>query len=197
MKQRFPVHIADEVFIDIWKHLEGHCDRLTAAGSLRRNLAFVGDLEVFFINKLGRIPNEGDLFGGTTEGEITSPRIEELITSGVLKKRENSKGHTAYGESIKLTVHVASGLPVDFFTATHENWVNYLFCRTGGEMTNKMIASAAHKQNLKWCPYSPGFVRLPHEKWDDAPSKDRLTVRSEQALYELVKLPYKEPWDRE
>lgn len=84
-------------------------------------------------------------------------------------------------------MHTASGIPVDFFAATVENWFNYLVSRTGGADNNTFVASAAMKKGLRWNPYGPGFI--------DAEGRD-VVVESEADVYRIAGLPWQEPWER-
>jgi len=86
-----------------------------------------------------------------------------------------------------LAVHVGSGIPVDFFTATEENWFNYLVCRTGSAENNIEIAKAAQAKGWMWQPYGKGFIDKSGE-WHQP--------KSEEEVFTLVGLPYLAPKDR-
>jgi DNA polymerase/3'-5' exonuclease PolX len=110
-----------------------------------------------------------------------------LLQSGRLAKRTNVNGSEMWGHKNKLAVHVASGIPVDLFSARLGNWFNYLVCRTGGAESNMRIASAAQAKGWKWNPYGVGFT---NETGSD------VFVNSERDAFELVGLKYLEPWER-
>jgi DNA polymerase/3'-5' exonuclease PolX len=84
--------------------------------------------------------------------------------------------------------HVASGIPVDLFAATEENWFNYLVCRTGPAELNQRIAGEAKRIGWKWHPYGLGFTAL------DNGQESR--VECEQDVFDFVGIPYAEPEDR-
>jgi DNA polymerase/3'-5' exonuclease PolX len=79
---------------------------------------------------------------------------------------------------------------VDLFTATRENFFNYLVCRTGGEESNIRVASAAIARGWKWNPYGNGFSRVV------GLGSEHHDVTSEREVFEFVGLPYLEPWKR-
>jgi len=159
------------------------------AGSVIRQLlnhgiiAPVGDIELLFIPKSGLRQVPPDLFPRVVS--LADLQFDALLRSGVLVKRPNKNGATAWGEKNKLAIHAASGIPVDLFTATRENWFNYLVCRTGGAETNKRIAMAAQPRGWKWEPKSAGFLNLAY--------KPRFVVRPEQDVFLCAGLDYLEP----
>lgn len=96
-----------------------------------------------------------------------------------------------WGAQNKLARHVASGVPIDFFTTTAANFWNYLVCRTGGARTNVAICNAAIKKGWKWNPYGEGFSRAA------GLGREVHAVASEREVFEFVGLDYLEPGDRE
>lgn len=160
------------------------CERLIFAGSLRRRKSEVGDVEILYIPKFTTVPD--GLFD-SKQVNIVDVCLEEMIRAGIIAKRRNVNGSVMWGEKNKLAVHAASGIPVDFFAATTENWFNYLVCRTGGAESNMAIASAAQAKGWKWNPYGVGFTDQHGGEWP---------VASEREVFSLAGLPYKEPWER-
>jgi DNA polymerase/3'-5' exonuclease PolX len=106
----------------------------------------------------------------------------------VLEYRPNKKGVITYGPKNKFLRHVESGIGIDVFSTTEECWPVALVVRTGGERTNKKIASLAIKRGMRWHAYGRGFTLA---------SGSELVCRSEASVFEAVGLPYLEPWERE
>jgi DNA polymerase/3'-5' exonuclease PolX len=158
--------------------------RLIVAGSLRRRKAEVGDVEIVYIPRIDMVP---DGFFDKKEVNLPDALFDELLQSGRLAKRTNVNGSEMWGDKNKLAVHVASGIPVDLFSARLGNWFNYVVCRTGGAESNMRIASAAQAKGWKWNPYGIGFT---NETGSD------VFVNSERDVFELVGLKYLEPWER-
>jgi hypothetical protein len=143
---KFPRAVAIQAVREILDVFSPACMRVVVAGSLRRGKGMVGDAEILFIphtavqnNLLGEVEQSWDL---------TDKALELLIAQGVIAKRLNKTGYETWGPSNKLAVHVSSGVPIDFFRATVDNWFNYLVCRTGPADSNVRIATAARQKGL-------------------------------------------------
>lgn len=168
------------------------------AGSLRRKKPEVGDIEIVYISAFGEVPD--GLF--TRDGNLFDAALEGLITNGVLAMRRNVNGGTAWGPSNKLAVHVASGIPIDFFSTTVPDFWSYLVCRTGSHENNIRIATAAHERGLKWLPTRGGMQVLNTALAGHALNRrdlhtgQVLRVMSEQDVYAFAGLPYLEPQAR-
>ncbi len=159
-------------------------ERLILAGSLRRRKFKVGDIEILYIPTF-----RDERLDLLTTGPVnqTDKMLQTLIDAKIIAKRQNVNGSEVWGEKNKLAVHVASGIPVDFFATTIESWYNYLVCRTGGARNNTLIAEAYQRQGKKWNPYGPGFtIRAGHQ----------VRNASEAAVYENAGLRYLQPWER-
>lgn len=184
-KQRWPYPIAIDVANQLVDLLRSACVRLEIAGSLRRKKAQVGDVEIVYIPRFDEAKLPGEMFAHA-EQNLADITIETLLCAGVLRKRTNQNGSQMFGEKNKLVQHVASGMPVDLFAATDENWVNYLVCRTGGAESNVAICNGAIARGWKWNPYGPGFSRAGEVR----------RMESERAVFDFAGLPYRAPEDR-
>jgi DNA polymerase/3'-5' exonuclease PolX len=186
-KTKYPREVACAVAREICAAMKPVCDRLIVAGSLRRRKQEVGDVEILFIPSFGRVLSEGELFP-TPRGNLADDMILSLVSFNMLQPRLNVNGGTAMGPQNKLMVHVATGVPVDLFTATDHNWWSYLVCRTGGKMSNTQLAARAQEQGYKWHPYRGCFER----RSDGAITR----IESERHAFEFVGLAYQEPCER-
>ena len=184
MKQRFDRAAALPVARELCQALEPVTARLIVAGSLRRRKPTVADVEILFIPRFER--RRVDLLH-SQDFDLAGERIDELLGGGILAMRPNIAGGTSWGGKNKLAVHVASGIPVDLFTASEANWWNYLVCRTGPKESNVAIAKAAEAKGWKWNPYGAGF---------SGPMGAKHPVTSEADVFEFAGLPYREPWER-
>lgn len=108
------------------------CVRIEIAGSLRRNVPAVGDIEILYVSKDGG----NELLGGF---KLMKQEIEVLIDEGILTKRQNKLGRPTWGELNQYAVHVPSGIGVDFFGTTLENWGMSLLVRTGSKEFNQRV----------------------------------------------------------
>ena len=71
------------------------------------------------------------LFGENHKTEALGDAIQALIKRGILGYRLNKLGNRMYGAQNKLLTHLASGIPVDIFLTTAENWGMAFMVRTG------------------------------------------------------------------
>ena len=185
-KQRWPLADAECVAMTLCDLLENTCVRCVIAGSIRRRKPTVGDIQLLFIPHFADRQVPPDLFPKRVS--LADLQIEALLRTGTLAKRLNKNGGTAWGEKNKLAVHVASGIPVDLFSATTENWFNYLVCRTGGTESNMALCNAAIAKGWKWNPYGTGFEKRA--------GYGRHVVTGERDVFEFVGLPYRVPEER-
>ena len=189
--KRYPRADAIAVAKELCDALKPFCwsGRLILAGSLRRRKPTVKDIEILYVSKVTPAPAD-DFFKEARTLALVDHVLERLLALGTIAKRKNVNGSEMWGAKNKLAVHVASGIPVDLFAATEENWFNYLVCRTGGAENNVAICNAAIARGWKWNPYGPGFSK------QTGLSNTTEVMLSERAVFEFVGLPYKEPWER-
>ena len=169
--------------------LQPFCHRITIAGSLRRNREQVSDIEILYIPRIGQRPAKDDLFATPTATNLVNAELEDWLKAGLIKRRLKENGQTIWGNHIKLAVHVASKVPVDFFAATEDNWFSLLVCRTGSRLHNEKICNAAIKLGLQWDPYE-GIK-------DRKNGKLLFVPRSEHDLFKRLNVPYVTPPNRE
>lgn len=189
-KVKFPRADCLRVIRELKDDLDRCCERWIVAGSLRRRKEQVGDIEILYIPNIvlrADMTLLDPCMGPDIEVNLVDELLSSMLITGVLERRKNVNGGISWGGENKLARHVASGIPIDFFSTTNACWWNYLVCRTGGAETNKTICNAAIARGKKWHPYGEGFS-----------SNDGLTfpARSEKAVFEIVGLPYFEPWER-
>ncbi|MBN2133635.1 MAG: hypothetical protein JW741_29305 [Sedimentisphaerales bacterium] len=183
-KRHWPYEDAAPVARELCAALKPVTTRLCVAGSLRRGSPFVGDIEILFIPATE--DRQVDLFDAAPV-DLAAEKVDLMVRRGLLAKRLSVNGVASWGPKNKLAVHVASGIPVDLFTATEGNWWNYLVCRTGPAALNKRICTLAQAKGWKWNPYGEGFT---------GPAGQAVAVTSEEEVFEFVGLPFKRPADR-
>ncbi len=97
-------------------------------------------------------------------------------------------GRTTWGPKNKLAIHCETGIAVDFFATTIENWWVSLVIRTGGKATNLKLTTGALDKGMHLNAYGSGFTLQ---------NKQVVPARSEREVFELAGVPYREPWERE
>lgn len=188
-KRRYPRDQAIAVARELCDNLKPVVVEMVVAGSLRRRKDSVGDVEILFIPKFETRADPADMFGRELEVDLAAEQIEALLAAGILSKRPKCDGTFTWGAENKLAMHVASGIPVDLFSAQRANWANLVVCRTGSKESNERICNAAIARGWKWQPYGAGFQ-------DRQTGKLIRTTRSERDVFAAVGLPYLEPWER-
>lgn len=205
-KVKFPASIAKAVVRELLPELRPCClaggpdgePWLKVAGSLRRKKAEVGDVEFVYVAAVGEVRR--DLF--VERGNVMDAKLEELITRGVLTMRRSASGSFSWGPQIKLAVHAASGLPLDFFATTAPRFFNYLVCRTGSKENNVRLAASAAERGLKWHPFHGGFEVVDLARAGraleraDMHTGQMVPARSEEEVFAIAGLAYLEPWER-
>jgi DNA polymerase/3'-5' exonuclease PolX len=189
--KRYPLAEAVPIAEKFVGFLRKHCSAIMVVGSIRRRKPFVKDIELLFVSKRGGQIDPTDLFKHSIARPAADIAIDKLIELGVIKKRPNTLERETWGEMNKLAVHVKSGMPVDFFATTADNWWNSVVVRTGPKQSNKAIAGAAIAKGWHWHAYGNGFTRN-----DGRASIDCHQVESEADCFQFVGLPYQEPWKR-
>ncbi len=160
---------------DLELRLWGRCERIEVVGSLRRRKQWVGDIEFLCI----------PMYEGWKN--LLDERVRDLIADGILDYRLNKLGSKVYGRWNKLLVHVASGIGVDIFSTDGHRWAVALVVRTGGEATNKEIATRAIQRGLRFHAYGSGFTREDGRE---------IVCQTEAEVFAAVGLPWREPWER-
>jgi len=185
-KLKFPRDQAMSVANALVALLRPHVTQIEIAGSLRRGKLEVSDIEILFVPTTQTSPD--GLFDTLTV-DLADAYIESLYKSGLIGKRFNSAGYiAAWGPKNKLGIHIPSGIPVDLFATTAENWAVSLVIRTGSLETNLKLTTGAHKMGRSLHAYGSGISV--HS------TGERIQARTEQEVFDLCGVPYIEPSKR-
>ncbi len=186
-KAKWPLETGLAVGNALLERLRGHCkpDCCVIAGSLRRQKREVGDVEILYVPKIGLIQLPGEMF--ESEGSEADYAINGLLRAGKLAKRLNKDGHAAWGSLNKLAVHVATGMPVDFFATTWDNWFVSLVIRTGPKELNVALIESARKRGLQLHAYGV---------FSQIRTGEPVFPRSEREVFDLAGLNYLTPEER-
>jgi len=165
---------ATEIAERIKTELAPFCERIEIAGSIRRRKPEVKDIEIVCIPKT--VPFEADLFQETRVRLFNF--IQTLRDLGCIRK-----GCLRTGKYIQLWV--LPGIQLDLFTANFDNWGLIFAIRTGN-------AAFSHKV------LATGWVRAGYHSVNGHLVKgcQEIPVREERDLFDLIGLPWREPWER-
>lgn len=150
--RRYPLDRARALAHALVEALRPGCHRIEIAGSVRRGVPRVKDVELVAIPRFRH-----DLFGGKSESEL-GPVLDQLGREGKLAARTVSihrksgaveHGHRM-GERYKALVAVRSGIPVDLFLPQDpQEWGAALAIRTGPADFSKMLVTNALAVGLR------------------------------------------------
>ena len=118
------------------------CHRSKVAGSLRRCAPQVHDIELLCVPREA----EGirhDMFGKPlpTDDALTDT-VHGLLLKGYFQQRG------AFGPKNKLLIHATSGIPVDVFSTTAENWGMALVVLTGPATFNISLMAELRRRGM-------------------------------------------------
>ena len=176
----WPLQQACEVGEELITLLRPACERIEIAGSVRRKKALVGDIELVVVSK---DPPNASLW---LERPRLDTRILALIETGVLNYRLNKNRSRTFGPKNKLLVHIPSGISLDVFSTTTENFGMAWMVRTGPKEFCVRLMSQFKDCGMAGHAY--GGVQL----------RDGTEVAcpTEEKVFELAGWPYQPPEER-
>lgn len=158
-KQHVPLALAQNFAQHALEHLAPHCDRIEVAGSVRREKALVGDIEIVCIPKRVAVRN---LFGDVV-GLAPIPEFQAAIDVW-----HKVKGSPAGRYTKRL---LPNGFPCDVFMCHDYNWGNTLLIRTGSaDWTSKVLIPALAKN---MCRFEDGLLWV---RGETAPALEEVDV---------------------
>lgn len=168
----------------------GGCDRIEIAGSLRRERSEVGDIELVAIPKVETVirPIAGDLFGDSKPVEVN--RLWEQLDFTV------GRSYTKCGPRYRQFVY--KGVKVDLFTATPNTWGWIFLIRTGPWEFSHHVAVALNKASYTGTggAIHKGELKLVDGAWKLVPKGDPIKTPTEQDVFDLARIPFREPRQR-
>ena len=184
-KRRWPIEVAEPVAKSLVKRLSPYCQGIEVAGSIRRRKVQVGDIELLCISK---VTSSQDMFGGlATSYYALDEALEDMTRGGdLLQRRLNKVGRPTFGPSNKLLVHTPTGIPVDVFSASEQNWGMTMVVRTGPREFNVRMMARFLELGMKGHAY--GGVTDSQGNEVDCPD--------EATVFRLLGWPWIPPWER-
>lgn len=159
------------------------CERIEIAGSIRRQAADVGDVELVAIPR--GIPC--DLFGEALEEPSELDRlVDELLEAGRLQPRLTLAGSRRMGLRFKALASSGGELGVDLFIVRPPaQWGAIFAIRTGPAGYSRELVTAARRRGL----------RCIEGRLLDLEGNE-LATPEERDFFDAVGVPYAEPWNR-
>lgn len=181
--------------------LDGTYDRLVVAGSLRRQLAYIGDIEVVAVPKIER-ESTGLLEDMPTDVDRLDGRMLALLDNDDVARRLKADGSLmSWGPTWKSALF--QGAHVDLFTpcAARFGWI--LMLRTGPAAFSRQLVvprSSDNGRRMKTKDGRPGLlpahVRSSSGWLTYRVSGERIETPEETDVFELFGMKYVVPWER-
>lgn len=178
---KFPLAQARRMAETLCADLAPHCTRIEIAGSIRRARPLVGDIEIVCIPKEVRVEAGTDIFGTPLPGAVKQ-RDPGFVA--VVKRYTSThvKGQAATGRSVQIITR--TGVKVDLFMATPDNWGYILAIRTG---------SAEFSQSLAW-----RWKKMGYKGQDGMLTRfgKPVPLKEERDLFDLLGIQWVQPSER-
>jgi DNA polymerase/3'-5' exonuclease PolX len=186
--------VAIEIAKAFVAEIEGTYDQLVIAGSLRRRLARIGDIEVVAVPKVE--PCDGGLFGDRrTEVDMLDLCMADMLEHGDADRRLDTNGSPRWGPTLKYLMY--KGARVNLFTPEAERFGWILVLRTGPAAFSRQLVVPKGQKTRDGRPGLLPPRLLPRDGWlTSRLSAEKIPTPTEQSVFELFKIPYIEPWSR-
>lgn len=152
----------------VMEQLSPYCDRMEIAGSIRRKIHTVSDIDLVVIPR--------DVKG----------LMKRCLERGVQMCAGEHVFRIETFSGVQLDIYFAHTGKPDLFRPLPSNWGSVLLCRTGSREHNIKLCNHAHSLGLKWDPSYGLFNEF----------GDCVSGETEEDLFEALKLPYVKPEDR-
>jgi DNA polymerase/3'-5' exonuclease PolX len=126
-KQRISIEIARHVALGLLEALSPVCARIEVAGSIRRRMPWIGDIELVAIPRYREEPSL--LPDEPTRIDALDELVTKLVADGDLGKRLDAKGRPRFGPKLKYLTY--QDVAVDLFSVRAETWGVQFTLRTG------------------------------------------------------------------
>lgn len=216
-KLRIPSREAAGVAKRFLSLIEDSCDRIVLAGSLRRRLPTVGDVEIVALPKIGA--RATDMFADVTAPvDLLHERLDQLLAEAIVEKRPRSDGAVFWGPRAKYLTF--EGVPFDLFSVVND-WRGtkepvraepdrfgiILMIRTGPAGYSHRLVTPKDQQAVVGKTSNGQLIRKPGllpthmrqaEGWlTYRTSGERIPTPEESDVFNLLGLEYVEPWMRQ
>jgi DNA polymerase/3'-5' exonuclease PolX len=198
---------AARAFVDA---IEDATTQLVVAGSLRRRLAMVKDIEVVAVPKheAVQLPAEGLFAGdpalpqGTEQLDLLHLRLTAMLRDGEVAKRLDKNDLPRWGPRLKyLWINGATEtdvpVAVDLFSPDENSFGWILLLRTGPAAFSRQLVQPVGKKTSDGRPgLRPSHIVPLDGGLAEQTSHYRIKTPTERSVFELFNLPYREPWER-
>lgn len=175
--------------------IEDATAKLVVAGSLRRRLAYVKDIEIVAVPKIETIP-DGLFEDRTRQVNHLDDRLDAMLRHDEVRQRTDKNGAVRWGPTLKYLEY--GGARIDLFSPGLDRFGWILLLRTGPAAFSRQLVVRRGQKTKDGRPgLMPGRV-MPRDGWLTwKTSGERIVTPTERHAFEALDLPYVEPWERE
>lgn len=196
-KVRVPLAQAEALAAELVELLSPVCERLEIAGSIRRRRPDPADIEICAIPKRVVIP-EFDMFGNVVSNrafDLLGECADDLLARCVLEHRRDVNGRAAWGESYRRAIF--RGFALDLFSCWPEQWGCLLTIRTGpAEFSHRLVTDTTQRLDSGLYGLKPPWAQVKGLRVLHRASGEVFDTPEERQVFEVLSLPYVEPWER-
>jgi DNA polymerase/3'-5' exonuclease PolX len=198
-KAKMPLNEALEIAEEVKATISDVCESVVIAGSIRREKAEVGDIELVIVPRFAEMMRKVDLF---TEKMVTvnllEKRLYEMHSSGViipgLKSNGTRKAWLGSSDSRYIAAEYCEKIGVDFFIQLPDRMDLYgwqLLLRTGPGDGNQLMVTRRDQRGLK-----PNHIFVGDGRVVDLRDDTPLILRDEESVFEAWEMEYVPPSER-
>lgn len=189
MNEKFPLEEAQKKALEFMQMLGPHCERIEAAGSIRRGKPWVKDIDLIVIPKM---KSKTALFGTVTE--VGETDFYEKLRREL--RTIESEGQRMIRGSLWLG---AKPIFLDIYIATEESWATLLLIRTGSAEHNIWMCARARACGGKLHADGSG-LEVPGQ-YDPMAQKTAnarvIRAKNEDEIFKALGIPPRAPNERE
>lgn len=201
MKSKLRYKQAREIAAEVCKLLAPACERAAVAGSVRRQRAQVGDIEIAYVSRTESVKVG---FWDVEEVLLSEERIQELVQAGVWRFDEKLPRNGPKYKRLRWGRN-GDGPVIELFRAEPENWGLIYALRTGSAEFMHAIVTPQHlmrsghlrKGDLALMP--DGMWMKDGRLWTmgEGVGRIQLITATEEEFFAAVGLPVFPPEERE
>ena len=165
--------VADRIVDELFK--ADAIERALVVGSIRRRVPHVHDVDIVVIPKF----DSGGLFG-----DIRTSRIDPWVRR---LEAESRLTDVSIGPKKVRFISKRTGVPVELYIADERTWWTLVVIRTGSANHNIMMCTAAQRM---------GYTLHADGRGIEDPEYQRHVPESEERVFELCGVPWREPEER-
>lgn len=198
-KAKMPLEEAREIAEEVKAQIEDVCESVVVAGSIRREKAEVGDIELVCVPKFAEVKKQVDLFTEKmVKVNLLEKRIYEMFNAGAivpgLKSNGTRKAWLGSSDSRYIAAEWCEKIGVDFFIQLPDRMDLYgwqLFLRTGPGDANQLMVTRRDQRGLK-----PNHIFIGEGRVVDLRDDTPIMLPDEETVFEVWGMEYVPPQGR-